>query len=49
MEGKLLLMDEASAEAYYFKTDLSHLNAGIYMLRLRHSDGEQEVFKLVKQ
>ncbi len=49
MEGKLLMTDKVGADAFLYNTQLGHLNAGIYMLRLQHSDGEQEVFKLVKQ
>lgn len=49
MDGKTVLTDKIGENTHSFQTDVNHLNAGIYMLRLRHSDGEQEVFKLVKQ
>jgi hypothetical protein len=49
IEGRVLMTDKVGADAYFYHTNLGHLNAGIYMLRLRYNDGEQEVFKLVKQ
>ena len=49
MDGKLLLTDRVGAGTYFYNTNLGHLNAGLYMLRLQHGDGEQEVFKVVKQ
>ena len=49
MEGKILQSEKIGANNFAFNTNLNHLNAGIYMLRVRHGDGEQEVFKLVKQ
>lgn len=49
VEGKLLVSQKVAADAQFFTTDLSDLHAGIYLMRLRHSDGAQEVFKLVKQ
>ena len=49
MEGRMLMIDKIGENAFRYKTNLGHLNAGIYMLRVQHSDGEQEVYKLVKQ
>ena len=49
MDGKLLLTDKVGANTYFYHTNMGHFNAGIYMLRLRHGNGEQEVFKMVKQ
>ena len=49
MEGKILSSEKADGTAFMYNADLKHLNAGLYMVRLRHSDGKQEVFKLVKQ
>ncbi len=49
MTGRMLLTDEVPANTRYFTTNMNHLNPGIYLLRLRYNDGQQKVFKLVKQ
>ncbi len=49
MEGRILLTDKIPADARYFTTDMNRFNAGIYLLRLRYDDGQQKVFKVVKQ
>ncbi|MCB0522673.1 MAG: T9SS type A sorting domain-containing protein [Lewinellaceae bacterium] len=49
IDGRHLLNFKAREGDASFRTGLSGLQAGMYLLQLRYADGEQEMFRIVKQ
>jgi len=49
MEGRVLLSEKADAAIGQFSSNMDSFNPGLYLLRLRYNDGQQKVFKVVKQ
>ena len=47
--GNILLKNKAAEHDQFLDLDVSDLNAGLYMLRVRTGDGEASVFKVVKR
>lgn len=49
LDGRQLMTARASGEEQSFQADLTKFSAGMYLLRVRFDEGEQEVFRVVKK
>ena len=49
LDGKVLTKGQANGQDSAYQADLSQVLPGMYLMRVKYGEGEQQLFKIVKQ